>query len=134
MRVFLIFKAYLGKIYIFIKEILFILIGCLFLALGTGAFLLPNQLSSGGFAGIATIIYYFYKINMATTIIVLNIPLFIIGFLKVGPKFVFKTIFATIVYSIMIDYFESKDPLIEDKFLASIYRGNMYRNWIGFTS
>ena len=70
----------------------FIIIGCFFAALGTGSFLLPNQLSSGGFAGIATIIYYFYEINMATTIIILNIPLFIIGFFKLGPKFIIKTI------------------------------------------
>lgn len=92
-------------------------------AIGTGSFLLPNQLSSGGFAGIATIIYYFFEINMATTIIILNIPLFIIGFIKLGTKFILKTIFATFLYSIMIDFFELF-PLIEnDKFLASSYGG-----------
>lgn len=123
MRVFPILKLKLYKPYIFLKDLLFILLGCFFAALGTGCFLLPNQLSSGGFAGIATIIYYFYGINMATAIIVLNIPLFIIGFFKLGLKFVFKTIFATFLYSIMIDYLELNNPIIEDKFLASIYGG-----------
>lgn len=123
MRVFSIFKSKLYKIYTFLKDLFFIVIGCLLAAIGTGSFLLPNQLSSGGFAGIATIIYYFYEINMATTIIALNIPLFIIGFFKLGPKFILKTIFATFLYSILIDYFEPNYPIIEDKFLASIYGG-----------
>ena len=60
---------------------------------------------------------------MATTIIALNIPLFIIGFFKLGPKFILKTIFATFLYSIWIDYFEYNSLIIEDKFLASIYGG-----------
>lgn len=92
-------------------------------ALGTGAFLLPNQLSSGGFSGIATIIYYFLKVNMATTILILNIPLFIIGFIKMGPKFILKSIFATVLYSIMIDVFKNQKNIIQDKFLASTYGG-----------
>ena len=80
------------KVFLFLYDFIIIIIGCSLAAMGTGSFLLPNQLSSGGFAGIATIVYYFYEINMATTIIALNIPLFIIGFFKLGPKFILKTI------------------------------------------
>ena len=82
MRVFCFLKSKLHKIYTILKDSIFIIIGCLLAAVGTGSFLLPNQLSSGGFAGIATIIYYFYEINMATTIIALNIPLFILGAIR----------------------------------------------------
>ena len=124
MRVFLNFNSnLLYKMYNFFKDLFFIVVVCFFAALGTGSFLLPNQLSSGGFAGIATIIYYFFEINMATTILVLNIPLFIIGFIKFGFKFILKTIFATFLYSIMIDVFEPKPAIIEDMFLASVYGG-----------
>ena len=38
------------------------IIGAIIMARATSLFLLPNQLSSGGFAGIATILYYFLKI------------------------------------------------------------------------
>ena len=111
------------KVFLFLYDFIIIIIGCSLAAMGTGSFLLPNQLSSGGFSGIATIIYYFFEINMAATILVLNIPLFIWGFIKLGWKFILQTIFATFVYSIMIDFFESL-PLIEnDKFLASMYGG-----------
>lgn len=111
------------KVFLFFYELVLIIIGCILAALGTGTFLLPNQLSSGGFAGIATIVYYFWEIKMATTIMVLNIPLFIIGFIKLGPKFILKTIFATFLYSVMIDVFEAQNTIIQDKFLASVYGG-----------
>ncbi len=119
MRVFLFFK----KIYNLFKEFLLILIGCLFAAFGTACLLLPCKLSSGGFSGIATIIYYFFDINMAKTIIILNIPLFILGIIKCGLKFILKTILATFLYSKFIDIFEITEPVLNDRFLASVYGG-----------
>ena len=111
------------KVFLFFYDIVLIFVGCILAAFGTGSFLLPNQLSSGGFAGIATIVFYFWDIKMATTIMVLNIPLFVIGFIKLGPKFILKTIFATFLYSTLIDIFEVYNLGVSDKFLASIYGG-----------
>ena len=39
-------------------------IGAMIMAFGTSLFLLPNQLSTGGFSGIATITYYLFNIPM----------------------------------------------------------------------
>ena len=61
----------------FIKQNFISIIGTLFMALGTSVFLLPNQLSTGGFSGIATITYYLLNIPMGTMIMIINIPLFI---------------------------------------------------------
>ena len=66
------------------NSIIAIVIGCIISALGISIFLLPNQLSTGGFAGIATIGYYFFKLPMSVTILALNIPLFILGYFKLG--------------------------------------------------
>ena len=54
-----------------IKESIFIIVGCFLMAAGTSLFLLPNQLSSGGFAGIATITYYLFHIPVGTFMIYL---------------------------------------------------------------
>ena len=62
-----------------IKEGFYMVLGSLLMAFATAQFLLPNHLSTGGFSGIATIIYYFWGIPMGTTTILLNLPLFIIG-------------------------------------------------------
>lgn len=132
MRVFSFLNSKFYKIYIFFKDLFLIIIGCLLAAFGTGSFLLPCQLSSGGFAGIATIIYYFLDINMATTIMVLNIPLFVIGFIKCGPKFIIKTIFATFLYSKFIDIFENTTVILEDRFLSSVYGGIFIGSGLAF--
>ncbi len=104
-------------------EFILIVIGCILAAFGTSEFLLPNQLSSGGFAGIATIIYYLFHIQMGTTILILNIPLFIIGYFKLGRKFIFKTIIATFLYSKFIDIFENFGVFTTDRFLSCLYGG-----------
>lgn len=92
------------------------------MAFGTACFLLPNQLSSGGVSGIATVLYYFFGINMSTSIMFLNIPLFILGTFKLGGRFIIKTIFATYVYSYAIDLLDGL-IIVEDSLLASIYGG-----------
>lgn len=106
-----------------VKDYLLIFLGCIIASIGTAYFLLPNKLSSGGFSGIATILYYYLNIPMGTSIIVLNIPLFIIAYFRSGKEFILKSIFATILYSKAIDFFTNINGIIYDKFLNSIYGG-----------
>ena len=104
-------------------DILFLFIGCFIMATGTSIFLLPNQLSTGGFSGIATIGYYLLKIPMGATIFILNIPLFILSYIRLGKVFLAKSIIGTALLSIFIDFLEQFPPLTDDRFLASIYGG-----------
>lgn len=106
-----------------IKELIYIVIGCAIMAIGTSLFLLPNKLSSGGFAGIATIIYYLFNLPLGITMLVLNIPLFIISFIRVGKDTAYKGLIGTIVLSTFIDFFDRFEPLTTDRFLACIYGG-----------
>ena len=106
-----------------IKESTYIIMGCFFMAAGTSLFLLPNQLSSGGFAGISTIIYYLFNLPLGTVMLILNIPLFILTILKVGKEVAIKGIIGTILLSIFIDLLEKLKPLTDDRLLACIYGG-----------
>ena len=99
------------------------LIGSAIMAFGISSFLLPNQLSSGGFSGIATITYYLLKIPMGTVMIMLNIPLFIFAGYKLGREFLIKLIIGTISLSVFIDIFDKYPPITTDRFLACIYGG-----------
>lgn len=107
----------------YFKEFIEIIIGSLLMAAGTSLFLLPNQLSSGGFAGIATIIYYLFGLPLGTTILILNIPLFILTIIRVGKETAIKGLIGTIALSVFIDILEKFEPLTEDRFLACIYGG-----------
>ena len=111
------------SVFVFLKNILLIIIGCLVASFGTASFLVPSKLSSGGFSGIATILYYLFNFKIGSVIILLNIPLFIYSYFRIGKIFTCKSIFATVLYSKLIDIFDNRIIYIEDKFLACIYGG-----------
>lgn len=73
-------------------DYLSIVAGCTLMSLGIVLFLLPNQLSSGGFSGITTVLYYLFDLKIGTTTLLMNVPLFIISFFKVGKKFFTRAI------------------------------------------
>lgn len=104
-------------------EIIETIVGAFIMAVATSLFLLPNQLSSGGFAGIATILYYFLKIPMGISILAFNIPLFLFAGYKLGKRFFIKSIIGTITFSLSIDILDKLTPLTQDRFLACIYGG-----------
>lgn len=104
-------------------EILETMVGACLMSMATALFLLPNQLSSGGFAGIATIFYYFLKIPMGATILAFNIPLFLFSAYKLGKMFLVKSMIGTVTFSLFIEIFENITPLTQDRFLACIYGG-----------
>lgn len=111
------------KIKIFFTEIIETIVGAIIMAIATSLILLPNQLSSGGFAGIATIFYYFLNIPMGTTILSINIPLFIFAAYKLGKGFVIRSFIGTVTFSFSIDILDKLQPLTQDRFLACIYGG-----------
>ena len=53
-----------------IKEIIGTILGSGIMAIGVSLFLLPNQLSTGGFSGIATIAYYIFNIPLGVANII----------------------------------------------------------------
>lgn len=110
-----------------IKKIILEIVGTIFgsfvIAVSVSLFLLPNKLSSGGVAGIATITYYLLNIPMGVSILLINVPLFLMSILKIGKVFFLKSIVGTVSLSIFIDILDKMQPLTNDKFLACIYGG-----------
>ncbi len=111
------------KVKEFLIDMIYLTLGCAIMAIGTAVFLLPNQLSTGGFTGIATIFYYLFRFQMGTVILALNIPFFILAFFKIGKKLVIKSIIGTSLLSFFIDLFEKIPILTSDRLLACIYGG-----------
>lgn len=102
-------------------NLLKIIIGTMIMAIGIDLFLVPSKLSTGGFSGIGTVLYYLWKIPVGTTTIILNVPLFIIAYFKLGRKFTLKTIMGTVSLSYFLNVFEKIKPITNDKVLAFIY-------------
>lgn len=112
-----------GKIKTAIIEAIGTVVGAAIMAVGVSSFLLPNQLSSGGVSGIATITYYLLKIPMGTMIMIINIPLFLFAGYKMGKEFFVKSLIGTISLSVFIDILDRYPPVTTDRFLACIYGG-----------
>ncbi|MBQ2916876.1 MAG: YitT family protein [Clostridia bacterium] len=116
-------KRTIIKIRYMIIQFIQIVIGTAIIAFGTTLFLLPNQLSAGGFSGLGTITYYLLGIPLGNTTLILNAPLFIISLIKNGKKFFIRALEGTVLLSIFFNIFEKFKPLTEDRFLACIYGG-----------
>jgi uncharacterized membrane-anchored protein YitT (DUF2179 family) len=82
-----------------------IAVGSGVLASGINIFLYPYKIAPGGISGLATIISYMINgfLPLGVLIILLNLPLFIAGLVKLGWKFMFRTLYATIIMSVVID-------------------------------
>ena len=106
-----------------ISEYLFISLGCIVMAMGVSLFLLPNELSTGGFSGIATILYYLCGFPLGSTMLILNIPLLLIAYFKIGKQLFFRSIYGTVIFSVLVDILDKVETLTHDKFLGSIYGG-----------
>ena len=104
-------------------NLLSLVVGSFLMACSTAFFLLPNKLSTGGFSGIATIAYYFFNTSVGVAMIILNIPLFIIAFFRIGKQFIFKSVIGTFLLSIFIDILDKFNGVTTDSFLACIYGG-----------
>lgn len=102
-------------------EYLSIIFGAALVGLSYNIFLLPARLAAGGVSGISTILYELYQYNPAYVQLLINIPVFIAGFLLLGKEFSLKTLAGTffVPFTIWISAdipFSTDNPL-----LAAIY-------------
>ena len=81
-----------------------ILIGCVLGAAAYPMFLVPNAIAPGGLTGVATILNVLFHTPVGTVSLVMNIPLFIIGYRSMGKVFAFRSLVATVVFSLLIDW------------------------------
>ena len=100
---------------------IYIIFGCALMGCATNQFLLPNQLSTGGFSGIATVLYYFIGLDVGLSTILLNIPFFIIAYSSIGKSFLFRTLFGTAMLALFLSIFGKFEPFTNDRFLGCIY-------------
>ncbi len=113
------------------KEFLLLTAGSVMIAAGVYFFKLPNHFSTGGVSGIATvldgIVRLFVKggiewLTPGLIVLVLNVLLLVVGFIFVNKEFGIKTVYCTLVYSLLTYVFQfivkldapvSDQPLLE---------------------
>jgi uncharacterized membrane-anchored protein YitT (DUF2179 family) len=106
------------------KDYIWIIIGSLITAAAINVFLVPYKIAPGGVSGIATVIYYLSgsRFPVGMTMLVLNIPLFIMGLKYIGKRFAFRTLFSTIFLSVAIDTTEPLTRMFVQSYLVVLER------------
>ena len=79
------------------KDYFFIAVGVLMYSVGVTLFMLPYGLTTGGVAGIASIVYYTTGVEVQVTYMAINVVLLLLAIRVLGVKFCVKTIYAVAV-------------------------------------
>ncbi|MBM7096318.1 YitT family protein [Bacillus sp. H-16] len=119
-----------------IKNIVIILLGTLLFGFGIIHFNMQNGLAHGGFTGITLLIYYLFTIEPSLTNLLLNVPLFLIGYKLLGRVMLIYSIIGTLALSGSLRLFElypvTEIPLQNDMILVSLFAGVCVGAGLGF--
>ena len=116
----------LTKIYFSVQDYLMILFGTLLYGFGFNAFILSNEIVTGGVSGICALIFFASNglIPVSVSYFVINVALLVVALKILGLKFLIKTIFGVFSLSASLSLFEwllKGQPILHDQpFMAII--------------
>jgi len=106
-----------------IKEFTLITVGTIVMAFGISVFLVPNNVITGGVSGVATILHFSTRFPVGTYVLLINIPIFIVGWWKLGKRIGLRTLYAVVIMSVVMNLFEKIPFVTQDLFIAAIFGG-----------
>jgi len=114
------------------KQMGLIAVGCLLYALAYNLFLDPFKISPGGVSGLAMVIGHLTGFPAGVAIILMNIPLIILAYLRMGAGFILNTAIATLLSSTLIDLTAWMPSPVDDPLLAAVCGGVLIGAGLGF--
>lgn len=106
-----------------IIEYILLTLGSILAAFALQQFLIPNTVLDGGVTGISIIIYKLFNIPLGLLVLFINIPFMYIGYKNLGKRFLFRTLYSMLVFSLFLSFFELLSPLTEEMLLATVFGG-----------
>jgi uncharacterized membrane-anchored protein YitT (DUF2179 family) len=112
-------------------RLLLIVIGAVLAGAGFSLFQVPYNIAAGGVSGIAILINHFTGWPIATMYLIMNIPLFVVGFFYLGRwRFLFSTALAVLLFTMTTGLFDQylpallpEWPITDNILLSAIYAG-----------
>lgn len=100
------------------------ILGAAIFALGFDLFLLSNELNTGGVSGLSMVIRELIGFGSVGVIqILINLPLFLLGGIKIGKKFFLGSLLGMMSFSVFIDLFSVIPPPQTEIILGTLYGG-----------
>ena len=111
-----------------LQEYIVVTIGVILVAIGIQYFFAPNDIAGGGLSGLALIInHYSPNLSMGIIIFMGNLILFAISFILIGGDFGLKTIYASFMLSVVIDFMDKilNSTALTTNLLAAVIGGTL---------
>lgn len=109
------------------------LIGSVAYAMGLYTFAKMANFSPGGISGIALIMNYLWNLPIGVMTLIMNVPLVIVSYKIVGPKFLAKTAKSMIISTVFLDVIFPLIPLYEgNRMMAALYSGLLMGTGMAF--
>lgn len=109
-----------------IKNYICYLAASIIYSVSVTVFISPNEISPGGLTGVATVIHFISDIPSGLILLILNIPIIILGFIRFGGKFIINTAIVTVMISFIMTLTEKVIPSFKgDRILAAIFGGTL---------
>ena len=106
-----------------ILNLIYIIIGNIFIALAINTLILENHIIVGGTSGIGNVLNHYFNIPVSLSVGCLNVCLFLVGLFFIGKKFAMTTLLSTFLFPIILQFFETHAMFhhyLEDPLLAAI--------------
>ncbi|QUN12924.1 YitT family protein [Clostridium sp. C1] len=106
-----------------ILNLVYIIIGNIFIALAINTLILENHIIVGGTSGIGNVLNHYFNIPVSLSVGCLNVCLFLVGLFFIGKKFAMTTLLSTFLFPIILQFFETHAMFhhyLEDPLLAAI--------------
>ena len=105
-------------------DLVYTVVGTALVGFALSMFTVPNDIAPGGVSGLATALAYITPIRVSAWTLMMNIPLMIAAWRKLGPRAIFFTLIATLLLSFFIEIGERFLPKYSsDTLVASLMGG-----------
>lgn len=100
-----------------------IAVGAVLMGVALSVFMVPFKIAPGGASGLATVLHYLTGLRVSVLIPLINIPIFIIGIIRLERDFLVKSVFGTIVLSIATETAAILPPPTSDPLISAVFGG-----------
>lgn len=97
--------------------------GAVLMGVALSVFMVPFKIAPGGASGLATVLHYLTGLRVSVLIPLINIPIFIIGIIRLERDFLVKSVFGTVVLSIATETAAILPPPTSDPLISAVFGG-----------
>lgn len=97
--------------------------GAVLMGVALSVFMVPFKIAPGGVSGLATVLHYLTGLRVSVLIPLINIPIFIIGIIRLERDFLVKSVFGMVVLSIATETAAILPPPTSDPLISAVFGG-----------